>query len=129
MSTLVLLRHGESTWNAENRFTGWVDVDLSLLGAEEARQAGELLRDEKGPGISSVHTSVLTRAVRTANIALDVLGLSYLPVRRHWRLNERHYGALQGLNKTETAEKYGPEQVALWRRSYDVPPPSLSADD
>jgi 2,3-bisphosphoglycerate-dependent phosphoglycerate mutase len=130
--TLVLLRHGESTWNAENRFTGWVDVDLSTLGESEARQAGELLlaeREASGLDFDNVHTSVLTRAVRTANMALDVLGRSFLPVSRHWRLNERHYGALQGLNKAETTERHGADQVALWRRSYDVPPPPLATDD
>jgi 2,3-bisphosphoglycerate-dependent phosphoglycerate mutase len=128
---LVLLRHGESTWNAENLFTGWTDVDLSPRGEREAGQAGKLLAQEEGNGLNLgvVHTSVLTRAVRTANITLDVLHRSWLPVRRHWRLNERHYGALQGLNKRHTAEKYGMEQVKRWRRSYDTPPPALSYDD
>lgn len=128
----MLLRHGESTWNAENRFTGWVDVDLSPAGEAEARNAGESLlaeREASGLDFETVHTSVLTRAVRTANLALDVLGRSYLPVARSWRLNERHYGALQGLNKAETAERHGAEQVALWRRSYDVPPDPLAPDD
>ncbi len=132
MPTLVLLRHGESDWNAENRFTGWVDVDLSPAGEKEALEAGRLLLAEReGSGLEPavVHTSVLTRAVRTANLALDVMGRSYLPVRRHWRLNERHYGALQGLNKAETAERHGAEQVKLWRRSYDIPPPPLASDD
>ena len=132
MPTLVLLRHGESTWNAENRFTGWVDVDLSPTGEREASQAGELLLNERqssGLDFDSVHTSVLTRAVRTANLALDVLGRSYLPVSRHWRLNERHYGALQGLNKAETSERDGAEQVAVWRRSYDIAPPPMAGDD
>lgn len=132
MPTLTLLRHGESVWNAENRFTGWVDVDLSPAGEAEAEQAGSLLlaeREASGLDFDVVHTSVLTRAVRTANIALDVLGRSWLPVTRSWRLNERHYGALQGLNKAETAERHGGEQVALWRRSYDVPPPVLSDED
>lgn len=132
MASLVLLRHGESLWNAENRFTGWVDVDLSARGEDEARQAGKLLlleREATGLDFDCVHTSVLTRAVRTANLALDVLGRSYLPVRRHWRLNERHYGGLQGLNKAETSERHGTDQVNLWRRSYDVPPPALAADD
>jgi len=127
--TLVILRHGESTWNAENRFTGWTDVDLSPRGEDEAREAGRLLAAEAGLEVDSVHTSVLTRAVRTANLALDEMGRSYLPVRRHWRLNERHYGALQGLNKKETAERYGAEQVKLWRRSYDVPPEPVGRDD
>ena len=129
MPELVVLRHGESTWNAENRFTGWTDVDLSELGEEEARLAGRLLAAESGIEVDSVHTSVLTRAVRTANLALDEMGRSYLPVQRHWRLNERHYGALQGLNKKETAERHGAEQVKAWRRSYDVPPPPVSPDD
>jgi len=127
----VLLRHGESTWNAQNLFTGWTDVDLSPRGEAEAAAAGALLAAEAGAGLGLevVHTSVLTRAVRTANLALDALGRSWLPVRRHWRLNERHYGALQGLNKKETTERYGIEQVKLWRRSYDVPPPPLAPDD
>ena len=129
MPTLVILRHGESTWNAENRFTGWTDVDLSPRGEEEAREAGRLLATEAGVGVDAVHTSVLTRAVRTANLALDVMGRSYLPVRRTWRLNERHYGVLQGLNKRETADRYGAEQVRLWRRSYDVPPGAVARED
>jgi len=127
--TLVLLRHGQSTWNAENRFTGWTDVDLSALGEEEAREAGRLLAAERGLEIDTVHTSVLTRAVRTANLALDEMGRSYLPVHRSWRLNERHYGALQGLNKRETAVLHGQEQVKLWRRSYDTPPPPAAPED
>jgi 2,3-bisphosphoglycerate-dependent phosphoglycerate mutase len=128
---LVLLRHGQSTWNAENLFTGWTDVDLSPLGEEEARSAGRLLRDEQDRGLDLrvLHTSVLTRAIRTANLALEELGRCWLPVRRHWRLNERHYGALQGKNKKETTEEFGPEQVLLWRRSYDVPPPALEPGD
>jgi 2,3-bisphosphoglycerate-dependent phosphoglycerate mutase len=128
---LVLLRHGESTWNAENRFTGWTDVDLSPKGEDEARSAGRRLAEEAASGldIQVVHTSVLTRAVRTANLALDEMERSWLPVRRHWRLNERHYGDLQGKNKRETAEQFGEAQVKLWRRSYDVPPPPLSPDD
>jgi len=128
---LVLLRHGESTWNAENLFTGWTDVDLTPLGEDEARQAGRLLREEQANGLDLrvVHTSVLTRAIRTANITLDELGRAWLPVRRHWRLNERHYGALQGRNKKETAEEFGPEQVKVWRRSYDTPPPPLDRGD
>ncbi len=129
MPTLVTLRHGQSTWNAENRFTGWTDVDLTDAGEEEARVAGRLLAGEQELHIDSVHTSLLTRAVRTANLALDEMELSYLPVRRHWRLNERHYGALQGLNKKETADRYGAEQVKLWRRSYDVPPAPVALDD
>ncbi len=130
--TLVLLRHGESTWNAENRFTGWTDVDLSAAGEEEAREAGSLLLREReacGLDFDTVHTSVLTRAVRTADLALEVMSRTWLPVRRHWRLNERHYGALQGLNKSEMAERYGTEQVHLWRRSYDVPPDPVSEGD
>jgi len=128
MSTLVLLRHGESTWNLENRFTGWVDVDLTERGVEEAISAGVLMK-EAGLGFDVVHTSVLRRAIKTANLALEVMGLDWLPVKRHWRLNERHYGALQGLNKKETAERYGTDQVFAWRRSYDVPPPPLEVDD
>ncbi|MUL43311.1 phosphoglyceromutase [Streptomonospora sp. PA3] len=128
MATLVLLRHGESVWNAEGLFTGWVDVDLSATGEEEARRGGELLRQaDLRPGI--VHTSVLKRAVRTANIALDEADLTWLPVRRSWRLNERHYGALQGKNKAQTREKYGEEQFMVWRRSYDTPPPPIADDD
>jgi len=126
---LVLLRHGESAWNRENLFTGWVDVDLSPAGELEARRAGELLASADDLDLDVVHTSVLTRAVRTADIALAAAGRSYLPVQRHWRLNERHYGSLQGLNKKETAERHGKEQVDLWRRSYDVPPPPMSPDD
>ncbi len=129
MPTLVLLRHGESLWNATNQFTGWVDVDLTPQGEAEAAAAGALLAAEPGLRLDVVHTSVLTRAVRSANLALDAAGLSYLPVRRHWRLNERHYGALQGLNKAETMQKHGEAQLLAWRRSYDVPPPPLSSDD
>ena len=131
MPELVFLRHGESTWNAENRFTGWTDVDLSPRGVAEAAAAGRQLAEEQAGGLDLrvVHTSVLTRAVRTANIALDELARSWLPVRRHWRLNERHYGDLQGKNKKETAAAFGAEQVKLWRRSYDVPPPPLAPDD
>jgi 2,3-bisphosphoglycerate-dependent phosphoglycerate mutase len=125
VSTLLLLRHGQSTWNAENRFTGWVDVDLSEKGEEEARHAGELLTAGDCAEPQVVQTSVLTRAIRTAEIALHAAGLSYLPVRRHWRLNERHYGSLQGLDKAETSALHGAEQVKVWRRSYDVPPPRL----
>ncbi len=124
MYTLVLLRHGESTWNLENRFTGWHDVPLSETGIAEARRAGELMRAE-GLAFDAAHTSLLRRAIQTVNIALDVMDQHWIPVRRHWRLNERHYGALQGLNKKETSEQYGPDQVFAWRRSYDVPPPPL----
>ncbi len=128
MSTLILLRHGESEWNALGQFTGWVDVGLSDKGLAEAATGGELLRDA-GLHPDIVHTSVLTRAIQTANIALDAAGLSWLPVRRSWRLNERHYGALQGKNKAQTREEYGDEQFMLWRRSYDVPPPPLTDHD
>ncbi len=130
MPDLVLLRHGESTWNAQNLFTGWTDVDLTAKGEAEARQAGSLLAAEQRTGLDLqvVHTSVLTRAVRTANLALDELGRSWLPVRRHWRLNERHYGALQGLDKKQTTAEFGEAQVKLWRRSYDTPPPPLARD-
>ena len=127
MTTLVLLRHGESTWNAANRFTGWYDADLTERGAEEARRGGQLLA-EAGLEPDVVHTSVLVRAIRTADLALDELDRLWIPVRRHWRLNERHYGALQGLDKKETAEKHGADQVKVWRRSYDVPPPPVDAD-
>lgn len=126
--TLVLLRHGESEWNAKNLFTGWVDVDLSAAGEAEAANGGRLLA-EHGLRPDVVHTSVLRRAIRTANIALDAAGLSWLPVKRTWRLNERHYGALQGKDKKATLEAYGEEQFMLWRRSYDVPPPPIAADD
>jgi len=126
--TLVLLRHGESVWNAKNLFTGWVDVPLSDRGEAEARRAGELLVGaDLLPDV--VHTSVQRRAIRTAEIALEVADRSWLPVRRSWRLNERHYGALQGKDKKQTAEQYGEAQFMLWRRSYDVPPPPLAADD
>jgi 2,3-bisphosphoglycerate-dependent phosphoglycerate mutase len=128
MMKLVLLRHGESTWNRENRFTGWTDVDLSDRGREEARAAGELLR-EGGYAFDIAYTSVLKRAIRTLWIALDVMDLMWIPVIKSWRLNERHYGALQGLNKAETAAKHGEAQVKIWRRSYDIPPPPLAADD
>ena len=128
MHTLLLLRHGESTWNKENRFTGWTDVDLSEPGREEAREAGRLLK-EGGYVFDLAYTSVLKRAIRTLWIALDELDQMWLPVIGTWRLNERHYGALQGLNKAETAAKHGDEQVKIWRRSYDIPPPPLSADD
>jgi len=123
---LVLLRHGQSTWNAENLFTGWTDVDLSAEGEAEAVRAGRLMAEAAGDlDLRVVHTSVLTRAIRTAEIALAEAGRSWLPVRRHWRLNERHYGALQGLDKAETAARHGADQVKLWRRSYDVPPPAV----
>jgi 2,3-bisphosphoglycerate-dependent phosphoglycerate mutase len=126
LGTLVLLRHGESTWNAENLFTGWVDVALSEKGLTEARHGGELLR-EQGALPDVVHTSVLRRAISTANIALDVADRHWIPVRRDWRLNERHYGALQGKNKKQTLETYGEEQFMLWRRSYDTPPPDIES--
>jgi len=128
MPTVVLLRHGESTWNKENRFTGWTDVDLSDKGRAEARAAGQLLRAE-GFTFDVAYTSVLTRAIRTCFIALDELQLLWIPMIRDWRLNERHYGALQGLNKAETAAKHGDAQTKIWRRSYDIPPPALTADD
>ena len=124
MHKLVLLRHGESQWNRENRFTGWVDVDLSPKGAEEARDAGRLLRTE-GYRFDLAYTSVLKRAIRTLWIALDELDQMWLPEEKHWRLNERHYGALQGLNKAEMAAKYGEQQVLVWRRSYDTRRPPL----
>jgi 2,3-bisphosphoglycerate-dependent phosphoglycerate mutase len=128
MPTLVLLRHGESIWNKENRFTGWTDVDLSERGLDEARQSGQLLR-EGGYHFDLAYTSVLKRAIRTLWIALDELDQMWLPVINSWRLNERHYGALQGLNKAETAAKHGEAQVKIWRRSYDIPPPPLAPDD
>jgi 2,3-bisphosphoglycerate-dependent phosphoglycerate mutase len=124
VGTLILLRHGESVWNAENLFTGWVDVALSDKGVTEARRGGELLRDT-GLLPDIVHTSVLRRAISTANIALDVADRHWIPVRRDWRLNERHYGALQGKNKKQTLEQFGEEQFMLWRRSYDTPPPEI----
>ena len=126
--TLVVLRHGESTWNLENRFTGWTDVPLSETGVAEAAAAGELMSDE-GLTFDLVHTSLLRRAITTANLALDAMGLHWLPVIRVWRLNERHYGALQGLNKKETAKVHSPEQVFEWRRSYATLPPPLDIDD
>ncbi len=128
MITLVLLRHGESTWNQENRFTGWTDVDLSDRGRAEAQEAGRLLL-EGGYVFDVAYTSVLKRAIRTLWAALDALDLLWIPVSKSWRLNERHYGALQGLNKTETAAKHGEAQTKIWRRSYDIPPPPLTADD
>jgi len=128
MHKLVLIRHGESTWNKENRFTGWTDVDLSDKGREEARAAGQLLKHE-GYAFDLVFTSLLKRAIRTSNLVLDELDQLWLPVQRSWRLNERHYGALQGLNKAETAAKHGDAQVKIWRRAYDIPPPPLTPDD
>jgi 2,3-bisphosphoglycerate-dependent phosphoglycerate mutase len=125
---LILLRHGQSTWNQENLFTGWTDVGLTEQGEDEAREAGRLI-DEEGLDPNILHTSVLVRAIKTAELTLDVMGRQYLPVRRSWRLNERHYGALQGLNKKEMADEHGAEQVLLWRRSYDIPPPPLAAED
>lgn len=127
VGTLVLLRHGESVWNAENLFTGWVDVPLSDKGQGEARRGGELLA-EAGLLPDIVHTSVLRRAITTANIALDTCDRHWIPVRRDWRLNERHYGALQGKNKKQTLAEYGEEQFMLWRRSYDTPPPPIELD-
>jgi 2,3-bisphosphoglycerate-dependent phosphoglycerate mutase len=128
MSTLIMIRHGESEWNDKGLFTGWVDVRLSERGRTEAAQAGQQLA-EAGLGPEIMHTSVLSRAIETANIALDVADLAWLPVRRSWRLNERHYGALQGKDKAQTRQEYGDEQFMLWRRSYDVPPPPLPDDD
>jgi len=128
MHTLVLLRHGESTWNKENRFTGWTDVDLTEKGRDEARTAGQLLKAE-GLAFDLLFTSLLKRAIRTSHITLDELDQLWLPVQRSWRLNERHYGALQGLNKAETAAKHGDDQVKIWRRAYAIAPPPLSADD
>ncbi|MEQ1573352.1 MAG: 2,3-diphosphoglycerate-dependent phosphoglycerate mutase [Vicinamibacterales bacterium] len=128
MYKVVLLRHGESTWNRENRFTGWTDVDLSDKGREEAREAGRLMAAEKLT-FDVAYTSVLKRAIRTLWIALDEMDLLWIPMNRSWRLNERHYGALQGLNKAETAAKHGEAQVKIWRRSYDIPPPPLDLED
>ena len=128
MKKLVLIRHGESVWNKENRFTGWTDVDLSAQGVDEARAAGRLLAAE-GYDFDVAYTSVLKRAIRTLNLALEEMDRLWLPVEKDWRLNERHYGGLQGLNKAETAAKYGDEQVLAWRRSYDTPPPELAAGD
>jgi 2,3-bisphosphoglycerate-dependent phosphoglycerate mutase len=128
MITLVLLRHGESTWNRENRFTGWTDVDLSDRGRAEAQEAGRLLL-QGGYVFDVAYTSVLKRAIRTLWTALDALDLLWIPVTKSWRLNERHYGALQGLNKAETAAKHGEAQTKIWRRSYDIPPPPLTPDD
>jgi 2,3-bisphosphoglycerate-dependent phosphoglycerate mutase len=126
--TLVLLRHGQSTWNEQNLFTGWHDVDLTPKGEEEARAGGQLLVDEK-IDVDIVHTSLLRRAIRTANLALEVCDRLWIPTQRHWRLNERHYGALQGLNKAETQQQYGEAQLKVWRRSYSTPPPPLEVTD
>ena len=128
MKKLVLVRHGESQWNKENRFTGWTDVDLSPKGREEAKEAGKVLR-EGGYTFDVAHTSVLKRAIHTLWTILDELDLAWIPVHRSWRLNERHYGALQGLDKAETAAKFGEDQVKIWRRSYDIQPPELTPDD
>ena len=128
MMKLVLLRHGESIWNKENRFTGWTDVDLSKKGIEEAKKAGQLLKDE-GFSFDVAFTSVLKRGIRTLWIVLDVMDLMWIPVYRSWRLNERHYGALQGYYKAKMAKEIGEEQVLIWRRSYDIPPPALKSTD
>ncbi|MDL2276978.1 2,3-diphosphoglycerate-dependent phosphoglycerate mutase [Parabacteroides sp. OttesenSCG-928-G07] len=128
MKKIVLLRHGESTWNKENRFTGWTDVDLTEKGINEAKRAGELLKKE-GFAFAKAYTSYLKRAVKTLNVVLDELDQDWIPVEKHWRLNEKHYGDLQGLNKSETAAKYGDEQVLVWRRSFDVAPNPIAEDD
>jgi phosphoglycerate mutase, BPG-dependent, family 1 len=128
MKRIVLLRHGESTWNQENRFTGWTDVDLTEKGVAEATKAGNLLK-EKGFLFEKAYTSYLKRAVKTLNVVLDKMDLDWIPVEKNWRLNEKHYGNLQGLNKAETAEKYGEKQVLVWRRSYDIAPDALEEDD
>lgn len=128
MKRLVLLRHGESEWNRQNRFTGWTDVPLNKKGIQEATEAGRTLREE-GYVFDVAYTSVLARAIKTLWIVLEEMDLMWIPVRRSWRLNERHYGALQGLNKAETAERHGQEQTLIWRRSYDTPPPALTPDD
>jgi 2,3-bisphosphoglycerate-dependent phosphoglycerate mutase len=128
MKRIVLLRHGESIWNQENRFTGWYDVDLAEKGMNEAREAGRLMK-EQGFTFDLAYTSVLKRAIRTLWLALDQMDLLWIPVTKSWRLNERHYGALQGLNKAETAAKFGDDQVLVWRRSYDIPPPALEKND
>jgi len=129
MPQLVLLRHGQSLWNAQNLFTGWYDVDLTAQGEDEARAAGLLLASEPGLDLRVVHTSVLTRAVRTAHLTLETAARPWLPAKRHWRLNERHYGALQGLDKVETAARHGDAQVKEWRRSYATPPPPVARGD
>jgi len=128
INKLVLLRHGESQWNLENKFTGWTDVDLTVKGIAEAKSSGQLLEDE-GFEFNLVYTSVLKRATRTMDLCLKTMGIDNISIEYDWRLNERHYGALQGLNKTETAQKYGDEQVLIWRRSYNIPPPPLKLDD
>ena len=128
MTKLVLIRHGESTWNKENRFTGWTDVELSDKGRQEAMEGGRVLKAE-GYTFDVAYTSVLRRAIHTLWSVLDEMELAWIPVHRSWRLNERHYGALQGLNKAETAAKFGEDQVKIWRRSYDIPPPALTPDD
>ncbi len=128
MKKLVLIRHGQSTWNKENRFTGWTDVPLSEQGIEEAKKAGKLLKEE-GFRFKMAYTSYLSRAIKTLWLVLEEMDQMYIPVLKNWRLNEKHYGELQGLNKAETAEKYGDEQVLLWRRSFDVPPPKPMTDD
>jgi 2,3-bisphosphoglycerate-dependent phosphoglycerate mutase len=128
MTKLVLVRHGESAWNKENRFTGWTDVDLSDKGRQEAKEGGQVLKKE-GYTFDVAYTSVLKRAIRTLWTVLDEMDLMWIPVHRTWRLNERHYGALQGLNKAETAAKFGEDQVKIWRRSYDIPPPVLTPED
>jgi 2,3-bisphosphoglycerate-dependent phosphoglycerate mutase len=128
MYKLVLLRHGESVWNKENRFTGWIDVGLSEKGVEEAREAGRVLKEE-GFAFDVAYTSLLKRAIKTLWLAQEEMDLMWIPVHHNWRLNERHYGALQGLNKAETVEKHGMDQVKIWRRSYDVPPPALTPED
>src|SRR5512142_2090370 len=128
MTKLVLIRHGESDWNKQNRFTGWTDVDLSEKGLQEAHEAGRVLK-EGGFVFDVAYASVLKRAIRTLWTVLDEMDLMWIPIHNSWRLNERHYGALQGLNKSETAEKHGMEQVKLWRRSYDIQPPALTTDD
>lgn len=125
---LVLLRHGQSQWNLENRFTGWVDVDLTEQGRNEAAEAGRLMAEE-GLAFDAAHTSVLLRAIRTLHAALDPMGQLWIPVHKSWRLNERHYGALQGLDKAETTARHGEDQVKIWRRSYDIPPPPMATDD
>ena len=126
MPTLVLIRHGQSAWNLENRFTGWWDVDVTEKGVEEARAAGRLMA-EKGLDFDQCYTSLQTRAIKTLNLALEEMGRLWLPIEKDWRLNERHYGGLTGLNKAETAEKHGDEQVTIWRRSFDIPPPVMEA--